>query len=329
MLEQEAEGDTTSLWLKVSKMYKNQFLKEMRVLLDNRRRISVVDALKYKSHYLDKIAKEPTFYLGDNINVKDLREVLGLKEPETTHEGIPFDPCFDTLPFNSFTITGKTVTEDGNDYKFFIIVYKPGEYQGTEEMFNQMGEGLDNSDPSHGQMCNWLVNTFLMTDEGMNMSPCESGAYVDSKGEMSPFSCIGPEVRDLVSKGLLGYEDIDNSTNRAGIPILMYLLKLLNCKNVVLKKETTGGKKSNSKRPELDYQTIHIKTPRPIYIGDKEYETIPFHEKEKYGMVGQQRGHFKTYTEEKPLFGKPHGVGTWWWSPIFRVSQSKDYVVTK
>jgi hypothetical protein len=37
------------------------------------------------------------------------------------------------------------------------------------------------------------------------------------------------------------------------------------------------------------------------------------------------RGHFKTYTEEKPLLGK--NVGTWWWSPHVRGDAAIGHVV--
>jgi hypothetical protein len=108
--------------------------------------------------------------------------------------------------------------------------------------------------------------------------------------------------------------------------IVFYFLKLLSCKNIIVREEYLGKRNGKKHLPMLEYHTLHIQVPGKKYIYEnKEYESIPFHEKEKFGMVGQKRGHFKTYTEDKPLFGRH--VGTWWWSPIFDIKRKHDYSV--
>jgi len=106
----------------------------------------------------------------------------------------------------------------------------------------------------------------------------------------------------------------------------LFFLKLLSCKNIIIKDESYSKQNKKGYRPELDYKTIHIKVPGKKYLyNNKEYESIPFHEREKFGMIGQKRGHFKSYTEDAPLFGKH--VGTWFWSPIFDISNKRNYEI--
>lgn len=106
------------------------------------------------------------------------------------------------------------------------------------------------------------------------------------------------------------------------------LIRLLNCKNIEVRDRTTNTRK-NKRRPELDYKVLTIKTPGKgiLYRGERIKE-IQFDEREKFGMVGMKRGHFKTFGSDGRglLFGKL--AGTWWWSPIFNV-HNRDYEVVQ
>ena len=116
--------------------------------------------------------------------------------------------------------------------------------------------------------------------------------------------------------------------------LAMHLLVLLSCKNVITVDEVAGGgspakrAKTLKKRPELAYKAIHIKVPGKRYqYKGQHIDTIPYHECAAMGMSGPRRGHFKTYTEEAPLFGKH--TGTWYWSPVFNTSRGQDYIVSE
>ena len=108
-----------------------------------------------------------------------------------------------------------------------------------------------------------------------------------------------------------------------------YLCQLLSCRNVEIRTKDNDKPKSRLIKNKVAEKTtdIIIKFPgKGILYRGEAIKEIPFHERKKYGITGQKRGHFKTFTEEKPLFGKH--VGTWWWSPIFQ-TRKRDYVVEK
>lgn len=103
-------------------------------------------------------------------------------------------------------------------------------------------------------------------------------------------------------------------------------LTLLNCKNIELREATYEKKGKIGVRSDLDYREIYVKLPsKQIRYKGKETNALPIHELEKIGSkCSQKRGHFKTFTEEAPLFGRH--VGTWWWHPIMNARGTKDYI---
>lgn len=105
------------------------------------------------------------------------------------------------------------------------------------------------------------------------------------------------------------------------------VMSLLNCKNVVLREKTHERKGHIGKIPELDYREINIKLPgkKYIYLDGKETNEVRFDRLEKLGAIHQKRGHFKTFTPERPLFGRH--AGRYWWNPII-ASNRKSYNIT-
>jgi hypothetical protein len=112
----------------------------------------------------------------------------------------------------------------------------------------------------------------------------------------------------------------------ATAPLLM-TLGFLNCKNIETAVVPQSGHQVKKLRkhgsPRLTRRTL------VIHPQGKRYEGGPT------GTGGKRRqhmarGHFKTYTDEAPLFGRV--VGTFWWSPQMRGSKhlgavEKDYRV--
>ena len=179
---------------------------------------------------------------------------------------------------------------------------------------------------------NFTITTFLVESGGANC------ILKTPKVVTAPFVAI-PGIQEsnsrtvsqhvVVSSEFSPYIEKDSpcvNTSLINEFITYYFLKLLSCKNIITKDEYAGNSNKKKRIPELEYKTIQIQVPGNKYVyQNKEYESIPFHDREKFGMTGQKRGHFKTYTEEKPLFGRH--AGTWWWSPIFDTSRKRDYEI--
>ena len=89
----------------------------------------------------------------------------------------------------------------------------------------------------------------------------------------------------------------------------MIAVGLMNCKNVTTTETDKGGprrrKSRGKKNPRMTYRTINI----PGRNTQTEGDGTPA-EKAEYALH-RVRGHFKTYTAERPLMGQH--VGTYWW----------------
>jgi hypothetical protein len=104
-------------------------------------------------------------------------------------------------------------------------------------------------------------------------------------------------------------------------------LVLLNCKNVGTEKveidmALNKKRKKLGRVPLFSYYTLVLK---PV---GKRQKSIPKHLWEN--RIHFQRGHFKVFTEEHPLFGKH--VGCFWWQPHIRGRNTngiimKDYKI--
>ena len=100
---------------------------------------------------------------------------------------------------------------------------------------------------------------------------------------------------------------------------------LMNCKNVTTTETDKGGpKRSRSRRkrsPRLTYHTINIPgyQSAPSTAGAKR-------DGEPSVAVHRVRGHFKTFTAEKPLMGRH--VGTYWWGWQVRGNAKNGAVVS-
>lgn len=143
------------------------------------------------------------------------------------------------------------------------------------------------------------------------------------------FNCIlmpyNPEIQPEVITSVTN--EIIDTTRDLEISLVKYFCNILICKNVEVRvKEEKPVSKllSKNKIPER-VSDIIIKLPgRGIVYENRTINEIKFNERRNIGVTGQKRGHFKTFTEERPLFGKY--VGTWWWSPVFQ-TRKRNYVV--
>lgn len=106
-------------------------------------------------------------------------------------------------------------------------------------------------------------------------------------------------------------------------------VSLLNCSNVgTVEAEPTYRRQekrrlSHAKLPLISYKTLAIKPHISTSSGGGGKG------KSQGVAIHIVRGHFKTYTDEAPLFGSM--TGTWWWQPQVRGNEPrivlKDYQV--
>lgn len=105
---------------------------------------------------------------------------------------------------------------------------------------------------------------------------------------------------------------------------------MLNCKNVEEvtvspSEQVQKARKRKKKKPLISYKTLRLQLP------GRQKHTIPLREalseKPVKGEMRyhRRRGHFKTFTEMRPLFGK--FTGTYWWSPAMRGNPKRGRVI--
>jgi len=136
-------------------------------------------------------------------------------------------------------------------------------------------------------------------------------------------------------KELMNHYGVNNDTDflirmtKNILPSLFGLnlgLSLLQCKNIITVKGDNFDKLNqkrirNGKEPCYVFKTLMVKPLR--YSSDSKNKD----KKESQGLVKLHvaMGHFKTYTEEKPLFGKL--VGKFWWQEQVRGNIKNGMVV--
>jgi hypothetical protein len=131
-----------------------------------------------------------------------------------------------------------------------------------------------------------------------------------------------PLTKKAMSTGLFGMKQaiIDGQRD---ISALNLFLSFLSCKNIGTEKhyppEALNKKRlKHHKQPLFTYHTLLLKP-----VGKKQ-ESIPRHLWNN--RIHFCRGHFKTYTEKNPLFGRI--TGRFWWQPAVR-GRSREGVVMK
>jgi hypothetical protein len=145
------------------------------------------------------------------------------------------------------------------------------------------------------------------------------------------FGSTDLNIMSVATDGIHEYGGYDKSTfrdkvmeyDKYDLACLNVCLMLLSCKNigaetvypaVALNKK----RKKRGRQPLFSYHTLVLKP-----VGKKQ-ESIPGNQWNN--RIHLQRGHFKTYTVDKPLFGNISG--RFWWQPHVR-GQNRDGVVMK
>jgi hypothetical protein len=107
------------------------------------------------------------------------------------------------------------------------------------------------------------------------------------------------------------------------VSVVELALQFLNCKNIGIEGVYPSEKlnKKRQKKGKQELFTYHTLVLKPV---GKTQRSVPQHLWEN--RIHLQRGHFKTYTNENPLFGKI--VGRFWWQSHVR-GRNRDGMVIK
>jgi len=129
-------------------------------------------------------------------------------------------------------------------------------------------------------------------------------------------------VEKIIDDDSEDYILLQNSMANECLSFINFIL-LLNCKNIGTETipapvKLNNKRKKKGKQPIFSYKTLVIKPTT------KKEQSIPKHLWNN--RIHLARGHFKTYTEDKPLFGRI--TGRFWWQPHVR-GQNRDGVVMK
>ena len=163
---------------------------------------------------------------------------------------------------------------------------------------------------------NWIDGTVKMDLYSVTGSESEvrSVAYMDVPeritGDVQIIRALNPEYTHLENWDLL----VDQTFG-----VGMMALHLMNCKNIeyvpydpnkTLSRQIRRHRERQNKAPFAEYKTIAISPIR------KQAEATPQAAEDRQRQrLHTVRGHFKTYTAEKPLFGKLTGT-YWWWDSL-------------
>ena len=159
------------------------------------------------------------------------------------------------------------------------------------------------SDEQAGLVLRW----FCDGSNGLYMSPVDLGLRTDLSGRVIEYGVV---LRPGAKVSKSQYNDAGTTSEMFARPALM-ALGLINCKNVVhretgsLKMARSGTEKRRGvPAKELRYNTI-------ILPGGGTVSGTRGGSSHRASAIHRVRGHFKTFTAEKPLLGRH--VGTWWW----------------
>lgn len=194
-----------------------------------------------------------------------------------------------------------------NQWRFNMIEFVDDKDSDFFRMYNTLGYS-DNKGKSWGI----LPGIVLVTVD--NLPPYRTGIdVVDVNG--TPLDNLGASVERLD-------EMVHDVNTELGISNIF--LKILQCKNIGVvdvapSKSQQKRQRRKKKKPFLSHKVLVINP------SEKRKGGINKPHQGGSNRVHICRGHFKSYTEDNPLFGKY--VGDYWWQPSVRGNKGKGKVV--
>jgi hypothetical protein len=133
-------------------------------------------------------------------------------------------------------------------------------------------------------------------------------------------------IRDRLPPPLnsLASQMVNDDVAQNAVNVVLYALGFINCKNIVTVERgvpPVGGKRTRNRKWVHRHYVLQIRPMKEITKIEHDGESL-----ERETSFHFCHGHFKTYTAEKPLFGKY--VGDFWWDAHARGSIKKG-IVTK
>ena len=214
------------------------------------------------------------------------------------------------LPFHTMWLERSLVLKNGNQQHFGALVFSPESFNST---FSDFGGPYAESDNGYGLL-------FFSK---------EPGGFVETVPITIELTVENCAITGVAGMHMHKLEEID--TRSAGGSDLVHLamifaegIGLMNCKNVSLepvtsKRFTKQARKGRRKRkPKIDYHTIVLPgLPGAGGSNQGSGQPMPLH---------TVRGHFKTYTKDRPLMGK--FTGTYWFAAHVRGDAKHGATVT-
>jgi len=331
-------------------MFSRQAIKSFSKQLEEIRNANQTDILGFKNMKIltDIIPKAQNYHMGSDKMIETVKKIQSKYDRKqkafmgiAAHDvKLPYDICwFDFIDTNflgnyapEFTNTplkigmfvNKTNPEAPKDYPEIIFISPCFSYGPTkswvlcsESIFVKVGDNYNVTEATE------LYYSGLITD-----------------AEQYPVE-MSKRIKDLTSTNilhmpsiLLGDDDYGKAWHDLGRKILEYsaailnmFLMILNCQNVITDTIHTYTNKKKVKKINhskgVTYKVLKFKLPK----SSKRYEDQT-DQQESVMPLHLCSGHWKTYTEERPLFGKV--VGRWWWPSYMRGDKEigevkKDY----
>lgn len=237
------------------------------------------------------------FYAGENSQLVEIADNEKVKIP------LVDDGQWMKLPYSKTALMYEYKTTDGNTLLKEIVFCQ------VLESDLWMSFSLRTSTNYSGFMLSpyWYLYS-IGKDPKKNSN---LNAFLDKLFASSPIKLRRRDAANGVAIGIdpfcFSEDDIEESFYRVGFTLSLFV-KLLNCKNISSSKVEPDAKlkKRALKRGKQDVYSYHI------------LELTPFNKNSNSGEEGGSsgikkrvhlcRGHFREYTEEKPLFGKYSGL---------------------
>lgn len=203
-----------------------------------------------------------------------------------------------------------------NTFLSFVVPREKIEVDQTTDMSTKRGI-LAVEDKSKGQT---LFLQYMYHDVGKMWIPSVIG-LVHLKGQsdfkIAPVLKTEAIVRNL-GRSFDAHEMREAFTSlNSDISVFNVFLALLSCKNITaetirIDEKLNKRRSKKGKLPLYDYKVLNLILPG----NKKEVNKSDLNETSIKQRVHLCRGHFKEYTEKRPLFGKY--VGRYWWQAIVR-----------
>ena len=177
---------------------------------------------------------------------------------------------------------------------------------------------LANSIQLENGITDFVLQGLTVDRGGITLFPCAMLIKVDQHGEVLQeirSLQIREDLQQMVEYQNISKDELVRTYDYLSVPALL-AIGWMNCKNLTLEDvkipEHTQRRRRKNRQPiGLDYRQIKVMPDKRKKSG-----TTSSHEDPQPQPLHMVRGHFKTFTAEKPLLGRI--VGTFWWSHQLR-----------